>query len=85
VNVGGKTYMGLVARGGDGRTTVLQSDGHKVELKTDEIEEIKPSKISTMPEGLANRLSLEQIGDLFAYLIGAQEPSVAGRGSANAR
>ena len=49
--------------------TVLQSDGHKAELKADEIEDVKPSKVSTMPEGLANRLTLEQIADLFAYLM----------------
>jgi len=38
-----------------------------------------------MPEGLANRLTLEQIGDLFAYLTNAPEPSVAGRGTTNVR
>jgi putative heme-binding domain-containing protein len=85
VIVGGKSYTGIVADKGNGTTTVLQSDAHKVELKTSEIEEIKPSKISTMPEGLANRLTLEQIGDLFAYLMGAPEPNVAGRGTVRAR
>jgi putative heme-binding domain-containing protein len=85
VMVGGKWYTGIVANNGNGTTTVLQSDTHKVELKTSEIEETKPSKISTMPEGLANRLSLEQIGDLFAYLVSAPEPNVAGRGAVRAR
>ena len=85
VTVGGKLYTGIVASNGNGTTTVLQSDARKVELKTSEIEEIKPSKISTMPEGLANRLSLEQIGDLFAYLMSAPEPNVAGRGAPRTR
>jgi len=81
----GRTYTGIVARNGNGTTTVLQSDAQKVELKTEEIEEIKPSKVSTMPEGLANRLSLEQIGDLFAYLTHAPEPNVAGRSGPSVR
>ncbi len=85
VIAGGKTYVGIVARNGDGTTTVLQSDARKATLRTDEIEDIKPSQVSTMPEGLANRLTLEQIGDLFAYLTNAPEPSVAGRGTTNVR
>jgi hypothetical protein len=38
-----------------------------------------------MPEGLANRLTLEQIADLFAYLMNAPEPNVAGRTPAKVR
>lgn len=81
----GKTYMGIVAPTADGGAVVLQSDGQKVELKKDDIEEIQPCKTSTMPEGLANKLSLEQIGDLFAYLMGAPEPNLAGRAAPNVR
>jgi hypothetical protein len=32
-----------------------------------------------MPEGLLNKLSLEQVADLFAFLMNAPEPNVAGR------
>jgi putative heme-binding domain-containing protein len=85
VIAGGKSYTGIVARNGNGTTTVLQSDTHKVELKTSEIEDIQPSKVSTMPEGLANRLTLEQMGDLFAYLMGSPEPNVAARAGTKAR
>jgi hypothetical protein len=38
-----------------------------------------------MPEGLANRLTLEQIADLFAYLMKSPEPNVAGRAPAKVR
>ena len=68
-----------------GGMMVLQSDGQKVELKAEDIEDVQPSKVSAMPEGLANRLSLEQIADLFAYLTNAPEPSVAGRAAPNVR
>lgn len=81
----GKTYTGIVAPAADGGTTVLQSDGQKVALEAEQIEEIQPCKVSTMPEGLANKLSLEQIGDLFAYLMSGTAENIAGRGGANIR
>jgi putative heme-binding domain-containing protein len=75
----GKTYTGLVARHPDGSITVLQADSQKVHIPAEDIEEITPSKTSAMPEGLLNRLSLEQVADLFAFLMNASEPGVAGR------
>jgi putative heme-binding domain-containing protein len=84
VIAGGKTYTGIVARQADGSVIVLQSDSQKVHVPADEIEEINPSKSSAMPEGLLNRLSLEQVADLFAYLTNAAEP-IAGRSTTAAR
>src|SRR4029079_12389679 len=65
----GKTYTGIAVRNPDGGMTVLQSDGQKVELAAADIDDVRPSKLSTMPEGWVNRLTLEQIADLFAYLM----------------
>jgi putative heme-binding domain-containing protein len=81
----GKSYTGLAVKNADGSMTVLQSDGHKVQIPAAEIEDVQPSKLSAMPEGLINRLTLEQIADLFAYLMNAPEPSVAGRTPAKVR
>lgn len=63
----GRTYVGLAVPTQAG-TTVLLPDGEKVELAKDDIESIGPSKISAMPDGLLNHLSLQQVADLFAYL-----------------
>jgi putative heme-binding domain-containing protein len=79
VTAGGKTYTGITVKNADGGMTVLQSDGKKAELAAADIEDVQSSKLSAMPEGLVNRLSLEQIADLFAFLMNAPEPSVAGR------
>jgi len=81
----GKTYVGLAVKNTDGGMTVMQSDGHKVELTADEIEDVQPTKMSAMPEGLANRLTLEQVADLFAFLMKAPEPNIAGRETSNRR
>lgn len=68
----GKTYVGIVGPTATG-IVVHQSNGEKVEIDNDEIEELILSKASAMPEGLFNPLSLQEIADLFAYL--AQPPA----------
>ena len=69
------TTEGLVHNGmpipdatGADKVTLLLSDATKLEIPRDEIEEMLPSKVSVMPAGLLNELSLEQIADLFAFL-----------------
>jgi putative heme-binding domain-containing protein len=85
VIAGGRTYTGLAVCNSDGGMTVLQSDGQKVQLAEEDIEEVTASKTSSMPEGLLNRLTLEQVADLFALLMNAPDQNVAGRTSAAAR
>jgi putative heme-binding domain-containing protein len=82
VIAGGKTYTGIAATNPDGGMTILQADMQKVELTKDEIEDVRKSKTSAMPEGLLNKLTLEQIADLFAFLMNASEPSLASRPTA---
>jgi putative heme-binding domain-containing protein len=64
----GKTYTGLLAPSGEDDVLILQSNGEKVTLANDDIAETAPSKVSAMPEGLLNSLTLQEIADLFAYL-----------------
>ena len=64
----GTTYTGLVAPSGDEAVVILQSNGEKVTVDNEDISETIPSKVSAMPEGLLNSLTLEEIADLFAYL-----------------
>jgi len=71
----GLTHFGIVQSLSDGRYIVLQSDGTKVGLRDDEIEEATITPRSAMPEGLFNQLTLEEIADLFAYLY--SQPAVA--------
>ncbi|HEX4130842.1 MAG TPA: HEAT repeat domain-containing protein [Pirellulales bacterium] len=64
----GLTYTGIVGAGSAGSIVVLQSNGEKVVLDKENIEQIEPSRLSVMPEGLLDRLTLEEIGELFAYM-----------------
>lgn len=68
VTVAGRTFTGIVGSAGEGSLVVLQSNGEKVVIAEDDVDEIAPSKKSTMPEGLLNELTLEEIADLFTYL-----------------
>ena len=85
VTAGGRQYVGIAARQPDGDIIILQSDGQKAKIAAADIEDVKPSKQSAMPEGLMNRLTLDQVADLFAFLMKSPEPNVATRGSAAAR
>ena len=65
----GEVYTGIVADGSIDELIILQTNGQKLRVPRDEVEEIEPSRISAMPEGLLDTLSLEEITDLFAYLL----------------
>ncbi len=73
----GRTYTGLVAPRGDDGITVLMSDGEKIDLAHGEIEQIRPSPVSSMPAGLLNSLTLEQVSDLFAFLGQDNQPNLS--------
>jgi putative heme-binding domain-containing protein len=75
----GKSYSGLVAPSGDGSLIVLQLSGEKATVPQDEVEETSRNKISAMPEGLLNTLSLEEIADLFAFLTSPPRHDVVRR------
>jgi putative heme-binding domain-containing protein len=64
----GRVINGMVADQPDGSIVVLMSNGEKVTLEKSEIEKTSPSRTSAMPKGLLNALTLEEIGELFAFL-----------------
>lgn len=67
VTTDGKVLAGVVAAGG-GKIVVLQTNGTKEKIDRDDVRKTVPSRKSSMPNGLLNPLSLDEIADLFAYL-----------------
>jgi putative heme-binding domain-containing protein len=65
--IDGKVYTGMVTTVGQ-TLTILQASGEKIELAADQIEETSISNVSSMPEGLLENLTQEEVADLFAYL-----------------
>jgi len=68
VTTKGRTITGLVAQQADGGVEVMQSNFQRVQIPKAEIEEIVPTTISTMPEGLISILTKDEVLDLVAYL-----------------
>lgn len=64
----GRVLSGIVAPGPSGEKLVLTSEGDKISIAEEDIDEITPSKTSGMPDGLLKELTQEDIADLFAYL-----------------
>ena len=76
VTIDGVVRMGMAAPQGDGSIVLLLPDATKVVVPKDEIDEVRDSPKSAMPEGLLNTLTLQEIAELFRYL--EQVPAEAG-------
>lgn len=73
----GKAYTGrIVSENKETMTVVIDpEDSTKiVELKKKDVEEIKPSPVSLMPEGLLKTLNENEVLDLLAYLLSRGDP-----------
>ncbi len=69
LTVDGEVMTGLVVAETDRYVRLKVQGGKIIELdKADEIEEIKASSKSLMPEGLESQLTQQELFDLFAYL-----------------
>ena len=75
----GRQLTGLVVPGSAGETIVILPSAERVTLAARQIEATKPSKLSAMPDGLLDPLSLEEVADLFAYLQKRVRRSPAGQ------
>lgn len=64
----GRTLTGVVSTPNP-RTLAVQTATEKLVLPRDEIEEVRPTNLSLMPEGLFNTLSGEAVRDLIAFLM----------------
>ena len=64
----GKVVTGMIVHENEGKTIVGNSEGQTVELKTADIETRVPQRISVMPDKLTDRLTLQELRDLIAFL-----------------
>ncbi|HZL91029.1 MAG TPA: PVC-type heme-binding CxxCH protein [Pirellulaceae bacterium] len=66
----GRVLNGLILSQDD-RRVVLQTAKEKFTILREEIEQIAPTTLSPMPDGILQPLTGEQVRDLVAYLMGA--------------
>jgi putative heme-binding domain-containing protein len=68
----GRVLAGIVGAATD-RTIQIQMQDQRLTIHRDDIDEIVPSTLSLMPEGLLKPLDDVQIRDLIAYLRGQNQ------------
>jgi putative heme-binding domain-containing protein len=73
----GRTFNGLLTAGSEGELVILQSTGERKAIPSDDVESVATSKVSSMPEGLLDALTQEEIADLFAFLANPTAAEVA--------
>lgn len=72
VTADGRTLTGIVVEKDAGVVVLRTADGQRVVLPRDDIEEMRVTGVSLMPEGLLQGLSDQEVRDLFAYLRSSQ-------------
>ncbi len=75
----GQKFTGLVTNGGQGELILLTAKGEKLSILEKDVDEMTPSLVSSMPTGLLDKLTLEEIAELMAYLLKTPNPEVARR------
>jgi putative membrane-bound dehydrogenase-like protein len=68
----GRVLTGVVGEKTE-RTLAVQTPAERVRLDRSEIEEVQPTKLSLMPEGLLAPLRDEQVRDLIGYLMSHEQ------------
>ncbi|WP_298863294.1 PVC-type heme-binding CxxCH protein [uncultured Gimesia sp.] len=69
VTIDGKTASGIYHKHNNKVRSIYDSKGKILSFKIEDIEEMLPSKISIMPNGLIDQMTLQEFRDLIAYLL----------------
>jgi putative heme-binding domain-containing protein len=72
----GRVLTGIVGEPTE-RTLAMRTQTEKIKLDRDEVDSIRQTAESLMPEGLLMSLSIEQVRDLMAYLMGRDQVPLA--------
>ncbi len=75
----GRLISGII-RSQSESSLVVQSANERIVIPREDVEAIKPSSSSMMPEGLLDPLSTQEVRDLFAYLASTSQVSLAPAG-----
>ncbi|MFN5732782.1 MAG: hypothetical protein ACK48R_13120, partial [Planctomyces sp.] len=69
VTTAGTILTGVVLRESPDALDLLTAEGHRVPLKTVEIEERRADVKSLMPSGMAAQLTAQEMSDLLSWLM----------------
>ncbi|MFN0199260.1 MAG: c-type cytochrome [Planctomycetaceae bacterium] len=71
VDKDGRTYSGMIVHENEGKTLIGDAEGKLTELPTIDIIERVAQKVSIMPEKLIDKLTVQELRDLVAFLRNA--------------
>jgi putative heme-binding domain-containing protein len=63
-----KTYMGIITRRNDVELVFRDANNREITLDADDVDSVRPSRLSLMPEGLLSGLTAQEAADLLDYL-----------------
>jgi hypothetical protein len=66
----GKIHTGMIVHENEGKTILGDAEGKTTEIKTHDVVNRVPQKVSVMPEKLAERMTSREFRDLLTYLEG---------------
>jgi putative heme-binding domain-containing protein len=70
----GRVISGLMVEQDGASVTLIDADYRKMRIPRSDIADLKESEVSIMPEGLLEKLTPQQLRDLFAYLQSPSKP-----------
>ncbi|MEX1228845.1 MAG: PVC-type heme-binding CxxCH protein [Planctomycetaceae bacterium] len=73
VDKDGRVHTGMIVHENEGKTVLGDAEGKLMELETIDVVERTPQKVSVMPEKLIDRLTVQEVRDLVAFLRNAAE------------
>jgi putative membrane-bound dehydrogenase-like protein len=73
ITTDGRTVNGNVIEETSADYVIATDADHQIRVRRDDVDEIHPSKVSTMPSGLDQQLTTQQLADLVAFLKSARE------------
>ena len=72
VTKSGRVLTGVIAEQEGATVTILDANNQRTKIPRNEVDDLHEAEVSLMPERLLEKLSPQELRDLFAYL---QSPS----------
>ena len=73
LTLAGEQFIGMVVRDGPDSIVVLDETGATTRLNMDDIDAVKETEMSAMPDGLLDGLSMDEIASLFSFMTNQPE------------
>jgi len=74
VTTSGRVLTGLMAEQDGAAITILDANNQRTKIPRSEVDELKESEVSLMPDRQLDKLTPQELRDLFSYLQSTSPP-----------